>query len=1091
MANLDIAAWLADLGLKDYAAVFAENRIDFDVLPDLAEADLRELGLALGDRKRLLKAIEGLGEGLARAPMAQVSGAPEGERRQVAVLFADISGFTRLAAERDAEEIHQLLNRFFAAVDSVVQGFGGSIDKHIGDAVMAVFGAPVAHTDDPERAVQAALAVHRAAGVLDPPIRVHAGVAAGQVVASSTGSAAHREYTVTGDTVNLASRLTDLATSGETLIPDAVQAVLGARLDAESLGPRTLPGIPGPVGVWRVKGLAEARSFVQGQFVGRKEEVNLFETALAATLRNGRGQSLLIRGEAGIGKTRLVQEFQRLAEARGFHSHGAQVLDFGVGEGQDAIRVLLRGLLGLAPDADHELRANAAEKIAGSGLMAPGAVLHLNDLLNLTQTEAQRAEYEAMGNQQRNRGRVETLVSLVAGLSAQAPLLLRLEDLHWAAPDLLDYLTALVTTAADHPIILLMTSRLQGDILGSAWRAGIGAAPFGTVELGPLSSVEARDLVLEFEGIDSARAAACIERSGGNPLFLEQLLRSPDSRDGQAIPGSVQSVVQARIDGLSGKDRAALQAASVLGQRFSLDAVRHVAADEGYQPANLLQFDLIRKTEAGYQFSHALLRDAVHGSFLKGRRQELHLRAATWFQNRDAVLYAEHLGQAGSDQAPLAFQQAARAEAGTYRVDRALDLVERGLALLTADAEHFDLTADRGDLLRELGRPADAVKAWEEALGFSKSDRQRCLAWLGIAAAERLMGLGERGLSVLDQAEAVARRDGLEKELAEIFYYRGSAAFATGEFEQCLKLHRQTLDHARRAASHEWEAVALGGLGDAEYARGRMHNALDNFERCFALCREHGFLHIEARNRFMNGTTGRYLFPQDVAVGELDTAAELSDRIHDVRGGMMARIIKGKILMDMADFVAAETSSREALEIARSLGNRRMELYNLYELARNAHGQNRPAQARELLDQAVAIGRETGINFHGPRLLSLQARFADDAAGCRAALAEAEALVAQGANAHNVLWFHRDAIDACLAIGDNDQVRSHADALIAFTIKEPLPWVTFFAARGRALADCADGQGDGAALAQVHAQGSELGMAIALPAIEEAQAQMA
>ena len=1087
MAKLDIAAWLAELGLDDYAQVFADNRIDFDVLPDLGEADLRELGLALGDRKRLLKAIEGLAE----APGAQTSGVPEGERRQVAVLFADISGFTRLAAERDAEEIHQLLNHFFAAVDSVVQDFGGSIDKHIGDAVMAVFGAPVAHTDDPERAVRAALAVHEAAARLDPPIRIHAGVAAGQVVASSTGSMAHQEYTVTGDTVNLASRLTDLATVGQTLIPDAVHRILGTVLDAESLGAQTLPGISKPVRVWRVKGLVEARTSVQGQFIGRKAEIELFETALEATLRNGHGQTLLIRGEAGIGKTRLMQEFQRLAEARGFHSHGGQVLDFGVGEGQDAIRVMLRSLLALAPGTDQAQRTAVADKIAESGLMAPDKRLHLNDLLNLIQTEAQRAEYEAMGNQQRNLGRVETVVSLVAGLSSRAPLLLRLEDLHWATPGILDYLTALVTAATHHPVILLLTSRIQGDTLGPAWRAGIGTATFQTLDLGPLSAGEAHDLVFDFEGVDSARAAACIERSGGNPLFLEQLLRSPDSGDGHAIPGSVQSVVQARIDGLPAGDRAALQAASVLGQRFTLDAMRLVAGDEGYQPDNLLQFGLIRITESGYQFSHALFRDAVHGSFLKDRRQELHLRAAAWFQNRDAVLYAEHLGQADSDRAPLAFQQAARAEAGAYRIDRSLEFVERGLALLVADADRFDLTAHRADLLRELGRPADALEAWEDALTLATTDRQRCLAWVGVAAAERLMGLGERGLSVLDQAEAVARRDGMEKELAEIFYYRGSAAFFSAKIEQCLELQQEALSHARLAGSHEWEAVALGGLADAEYARGRMHNALDYFERCFALCRKHGLLHIEARNRFMTGVTRRYLGDQDVALAELDAAAELSDRIHDVRGRMMARNIQGEILTDMADFAAADGPLQQALTIARSLGNRRMELYVLYQLTRHAHSQEQLALAQDRMDQAMEIGRETGIHFHGPRLFALQALITPDAANCHKALAEGEALVRDGANAHNVLWFQRDAIDACLAIGDNDRARGHADALVAFTIAEPLPWATFFAARGHALADCADGLGNAATLAQIHGQGSELGLAIALPAIETAQARLA
>ena len=219
MTNPDISTWLTEMGLENQIQAFADNRIDFDVLPDLNEADLRELGLPLGDRKRLLKAIESLPvEGLSETK----PDGPEGGRRQVAVLFADISGFTTLAAERDAEEIHQLLNRFFAAVDVVVQSFGGSIDKHIGDAVMAVFGAPVAHTDDPERALRAALALHDAAAELEPPLRVHVGIAAGQVVASATGSAAHQEYTVTGETVNLASRLTDLARAGETLISASV-----------------------------------------------------------------------------------------------------------------------------------------------------------------------------------------------------------------------------------------------------------------------------------------------------------------------------------------------------------------------------------------------------------------------------------------------------------------------------------------------------------------------------------------------------------------------------------------------------------------------------------------------------------------------------------------------------------------------------------------------------------------------------------------------------------------------------------------------------------------------------------------------------
>ena len=1085
------------MGLGDYVEVFVENRIDFDVLSELAEADLRELGLALGDRKRLLKAIDGFAnKDIVETPAAEIAtpNSVVGERRQVAVLFADISGFTTLSSQRDAEEIHQMLNHFFAAVDDVVQRFGGSVDKHIGDAVMAVFGAPVAHTDDPERAVRAALAVHDAAAELDPPMRVHAGVAAGQVVASNTGSAAHLEYTVTGETVNLASRLTDLATAGETLISGVVHDALNDRLDGEDLGKKSLPGRPNPVGVWRVNGLGEARVYAEGQFIGRAAELATFNSALDAAVRNSQGETLFIRGEAGIGKTRLLHEYQRLSEERGFQSHGGQVLDFGVGEGQDAVRVLLRSLLGLTPGAGQNVRTTAAERIIDDGLIGPELRLHLYDLLSLPQGEMQRPLYEAMDVQQRNLGRIETLVSLAAALADKTPLLLRVEDLHWAQPTLLRYLTALVGVAARHPIILLLTSRLQGDPLDAAWRAGIGAAPITTLDLGPLNADEARNLVFDFEGVDADWAAACIERSGGNPLFLDQLLRSSDGTDGadgQAIPGSVQSVVQSRIDALIPQDRTALQAASVLGLRFALDALRFVMGDSAYQPDNLLQFNLIRRSEGAFQFYHALFRDAVHGSFLKGRRQELHLKAADWYQDRDAVLYAEHLGEAGSERAPIAFQRAARAEAEAYRIERALELVERGLGLLGECTDRFDLAAHRADLLRELGRPEEALDAWEEASNLAMTDRQRCLAWIGVAAVNRLMSWRERGTGALEQAEAIARREGMEVELAEIYCYRGGAAFVAGDFEQCLNFHNESLRHARLGGSYRWEATALGGIADAEYGRGRMRNAADSFERCFALCRAHGLLDIESRNRFMMGVTRRYVDGHDVAMEEFRAAGKMAEDVHNVRAAMMANMLSGEVLIDMADFEGAEPHLQDAVRVARSLSNKRMELYCLYELSRRALGLRQTDRAIEIMNEVMAIGRETGINFHGPRLFALNAVLQTDPEECRQSLAEGAALVAVGANAHNVLWFHRDAIDACLNVGDIDEARVHSQALLDFTVEEKLPWAEFFATRGQVLAECAEGKGEAAALANAVEQGRQLGLLIALPELEDALSQLA
>jgi class 3 adenylate cyclase len=257
---VDVTAWLRSLGLERYAEAFRANDIDAEILLDLTAEDLVGLGVtSIGHRRKLLAAIAALRGSPApatdlptnerSAPAADAAAAsplPEGERRQVTVLFADLSGYTALSRELDAEELHALAGRFFDTVDAVVEGYGGAVDKHIGDCVMAVFGAPIAHGNDPERAVRAALDIQRRVPALADargrPLGVHIGVASGQVVASGTGSARHREYTVTGESVNLASRLTDAAQAGEVLISDAVHRALAERLACAEAGALVVKG---------------------------------------------------------------------------------------------------------------------------------------------------------------------------------------------------------------------------------------------------------------------------------------------------------------------------------------------------------------------------------------------------------------------------------------------------------------------------------------------------------------------------------------------------------------------------------------------------------------------------------------------------------------------------------------------------------------------------------------------------------------------------------------------------------------------------------------------------------------------------------
>jgi class 3 adenylate cyclase/tetratricopeptide (TPR) repeat protein len=1106
-ARVDVAGWLRGLGLERYIEAFRDNEIDAEVLPQLIAEDLDALGVtAIGHRRKLLAAIAALRQGPA-APRSDVTDrddeaatdAPvvEAERRQVTVLFADLSGYTELSRELDAEELHQVMGRFFDAVDRVIESYGGTVDKHIGDCVMAVFGAPTAYGNDAERAVRAALATRDAisqlSARLERPLAVHVGVASGQVVAGGSGSAGHVEYTVTGESVNLASRLTDAAGPGELLVSDMVRRALADRVQCEAAGELTVKGFPEPVRAWRLHGVQAARLSGQQLFVGRRGELDQLRAALAACRAAGHGQALYLRGEAGIGKSRLVDELRREAVATGFACHAGQVLDFGTGTGRDAIRGLVRNLLGIEDAGDQAAARIAAETALAEGLVSAERAVYLNDLLDLPQPNKElRALYDAMENADRNRGKRETVAELVARLGARQPRLLVIEDLHWADRLTLAHLARLTEAAAVCPAVLVMTSRIERDPLDAAWRSATGGAPLITIDLGPLHREEALAMAAAFaHAAVGDLAERCVERAAGNPLFLEQLLwHAAEERAEAGVPGSVQSLVQARLDRLAPADKRALQAASVFGQRFPLAGLRHLIGAPDHDCGPLMAQFLVRPQGNDFLFAHALIRDAVYDSLLRSRRLELHRAAADWYQGRDAALRAEHLERAEHPEAPLAYGEAAKAEAAALRYERALGMAERGLALARDSEQRLRLTMLRAECLRELGRPVDSIQAFREALELATHELARCRAWIGVAAGVRLMGGHREGLEALDEAEPLARRHHADHELARICYYRGCLLFGAGDVEGCLAQHEQARAAAVRASDPEWETWALSGLGDAHYGRGRMRLALEHFRRCRDLCRDYGFGRAEVGSIQMIGVTRRYLNEFREAIDDQRDAASMAARVGNRRTELLALLLLGELLVDHGDLERAYAALEDALRIADALGNRRYRLYGLYELGRAVwHDERRRGEAPSLLREALELSRGTGMTFLGPRVLAAMALAGGRESSRRAALQEGETIVRSGCLAHVALWFYRDALEASLNAGDWDAADDYAAAFEAYMRPEPLPWAEFFIARGRALAAHGRGRGDEATfgeLQRLRAEAERLELRAPLPALERA-----
>jgi tetratricopeptide (TPR) repeat protein len=308
--------------------------------------------------------------------------------------------------------------------------------------------------------------------------------------------------------------------------------------------------------------------------------------------------------------------------------------------------------------------------------------------------------------------------------------------------------------------------------------------------------------------------------------------------ESESVPSSIQSLVLSRLDRLSARDQRAIRAASVLGQRFSLSLLRQLLGEGDFDCSALLAENLVRPVGEEFLFAHALIWESTYLSLVSDDKGRWHALAAELHAERDPALAAEHFDRAGDPRAALAYLSAAQQEKRQYRSDRALTLLDRGLELAPDQKIKFDLLAERGELLPDLGRTAEAISNFKQALELTASDRDRCRALIGIAGGMRMADQSESALAILAEAEPLASGPGCDIEAAQIHYLRGSIYFPLGNIEGCLKEHQRALELARRAGSPEWEARALSGLGDAHYAGNQPAASYRYFEQCIEISRD-------------------------------------------------------------------------------------------------------------------------------------------------------------------------------------------------------------------------------------------------------------
>ncbi|WP_423225038.1 adenylate/guanylate cyclase domain-containing protein [Candidatus Amarolinea aalborgensis] len=912
---------------------------------------------------------------LAKLEAAQARGAMLGERRIVTMLFCDVKGSTRAAAELDPEEWSEVINGAFELMIRPVYQYEGMVARLMGDGILAFFGAPIAHEDDPQRAVLAGLEILRGlAGVRDKVQRqwgidldARVGINTGLVVVGAVGSDLRVEYTALGDAINLAARMEQTAAPGTVQVAEATYRLVAAHFEFKDLGEVQVKGKDQPVRAYQVlsrrtvAGADRNAPEVLSPLVGRGQELATLIDRVE-TVQAGRGAIVALIGEAGLGKSRLLHETIAAWQARQeapSNCYEIAALSYESMQAYGLVRRLMRRALDITAETEPaEARARIADTVSQLAADSPALLQQaIETLFGVSATDGQ-PPLEGEGLKRQLFAAVELIWRQQM---RQRPLLLVLDDLHWADSASLELLGHLFSLAEREAVLFMVA--LRPDRASPAWRtvqATEADHPHLTTEIAlrPLPAHESLALVEELLGaarLPARFSAAILARAEGNPLFVEEIVRALHERGDHAsaagasldLPATLQALLTARLDRLDEPLRHVLQLASVLGRTFSYRVLRRLVnggdtLDE--QLISLQRMGLIlesaRRPEREYSFQQTLIQEAVYSTILLRQRRKYHELAARAIEEifgerlaELAPVLARHFDEAHvADRAVEYYWRAGAAAMRLYATAEALVHFDRGVALIGANPDLPTELAVR--VYDERGRALELCSRFEEArqnfldleqLALVRRDARAELAAL---TAQGRLHSGINPLydptaahALAERARALAHDMGDRTAEVEILWnLMNQERFAEGRLQQAVVYGEQALALARTLGSLNLLPYIVNDLGDVYGSIGEFRRSLELLAEARSLWRSLGNEPMLADSLTGSGVWTGVVGDHEAALTYLDEAMAISERIKNIWGKAYSRGIRGWILFDLGQLGRAVDELSLAAQEAQEAG---------------------------------------------------------------------------------------------------------------------------------------------------------------------------